>query len=744
MNKPAKSLPIIIPGLTVFCSSACIMILEIVAGRLIARFLGSSLYTWTSIIGVVLAGITVGNYLGGRIADKYMPRKTLSVLFALASASCILIVLMNNTVGEWMWLWKLSWPVRIFTHVAIVFLLPSTILGTISPVVAKMALDQGYSTGRTVGDIYAWGAAGSIAGTFMAGFWLIAMMGTTAVIWTVGGILLVMAAVYWVRLWPLHIYTAVFLAALLLSMGPMPWCQAAGAAVRLRQPHDPSIIYEDETAYCYVAVHQLSQEPDRRAFMQDKLKHSGIVMGDLDNLEYFYTHIYAAVSHAVARDKQQMAAMVIGGGGYVYPRYLQKHFPNARIDVVEIDPGVTKAAVEAFGLPADSPINTITMDARNYVDELLYHRRRGRETVKYDLIFEDAINDYSVPFQLVTKEFNESISQILSEDGVYLVNLIDYFDSGLFLGSVIATIQETFPYVSVATEADSPTAVRNTFVVIASQRPLDLAAMIADYRPEMEVWRLTEHEIEALKVQARCFVLTDDHAPVENMLAPVVLKSASEFAGLKYFRQAKQLADEGHYNRSLAYYNRAVLAYPHLGVRVYNEMGIVHEALNEHEKAIDAFKKAIEVDAIPSERGNVALASIYFNIGVVYQRLNRSTEATQYFNKAIEDFRKDIEKQPDLVDLWTRLGDALASLGNFAEAEQAFRQAVRLAPMSPSHRFNLARTLEFQGLIDDALRIVQDSARHFAAIPGASQAVSQFNAYAQHLLQKKAAAPQQN
>ena len=89
---------------------------------------------------------------------------------------------------------ELAW--RVFSHVSIVFLIPSTLLGTISPVVAKMALERGLPTGRTVGDIYAWGAAGSIAGTFLAGFYLIAAMGTIAIIWTVGAALLLMAIFY--------------------------------------------------------------------------------------------------------------------------------------------------------------------------------------------------------------------------------------------------------------------------------------------------------------------------------------------------------------------------------------------------------------------------------------------------------------------------------------------------------------------------------------------------------------------
>jgi MFS family permease len=173
MAKSRNFLSILVPSATIFISSFCIMVLELVAARLIARYLGSSLYTWTAVIGVVLAGISIGNYLGGRIADRFNAKKALAVLFALSSVACVLTIILNNAVSEWLLLWRFTWPLRVFTHVSLVFLLPSTLLGTISPVVAKMALGQGLPTGRTVGDIYAWGAAGSIAGTFATGYFLI-------------------------------------------------------------------------------------------------------------------------------------------------------------------------------------------------------------------------------------------------------------------------------------------------------------------------------------------------------------------------------------------------------------------------------------------------------------------------------------------------------------------------------------------------------------------------------------------
>ncbi|MHC4158096.1 MAG: fused MFS/spermidine synthase [Planctomycetota bacterium] len=219
MIKSKGFFPILIPSATVFFSSACIMVLELVAGRLVARYLGSSLYTWTSVIGVVLAGITIGNYLGGRIADRFTARKTLAVLFAISSAACVFTVIFNNLIGGMTWLWNLSWPVRVFSHVFLVFLMPSILLGTISPVVAKMALDQGLPRGRTVGDIYASAAAGSIIGTFLTGFYLIAVVGTTAIIWAVGAALLLMAILYWAKLWVLYVWAAIFIALMTMSAG---------------------------------------------------------------------------------------------------------------------------------------------------------------------------------------------------------------------------------------------------------------------------------------------------------------------------------------------------------------------------------------------------------------------------------------------------------------------------------------------------------------------------------------------
>lgn len=691
---------ILIPSATVFFSSACIMVLELVAGRLVARHLGSSLYTWTSVIGVVLAGITIGNYIGGRIADRFTARKALAVLFAISSVACVVVVVLNNLVGEWIWLWKLSWPMRVFSHVSLVFLLPSVLLGTISPVVAKMALDRGLATGRTVGDIYAWGAAGSIAGTFVAGFYLIATMGTVAIIWMVGGALLLMAILYWARFWPLYIWAAVFASTLTMGIAPADWAEVSGAGLALREKPNPDIIYKDESQYCYIAVKRISETVDRREFIQDKLKHSDIIMGDIDNLQYFYTHIYAGITHGLSQKKETLSTLTIGGGGYVYPRYIEKNWPGSRIDVVEIDPGVTKAAIVAFGLDPNTLIKTFTMDARNYVDELLKKKRSGAQVPQYDFIYEDAINDYSVPYQLVTREFNDKIAQILADDGVYMINLIDMYDSGQFLGSIVNTLEQTFSNVYVLSEI-APRNIRNTFVVAAANQVIDIEKFVAKYRKDTDVWYLDGTEIDTLREKSRGIVLTDDYVPVENMLAPVVRQSGIELLAGKYRDQAQELKRQGKLEQAIAKYKELVEVDPTMSILAFNEIAMMTAQQGRLNDTVESFEAAIEYNEQAEIKINIA--SVHFNLAMVLRELKRPEEAKEHFQKAIEGFKKELAKNPKSLETVIKLGNTLAETGDFKQATKYFQRAVNLNPYDAANHYALSKVLESQGRYDEAI-----------------------------------------
>jgi tetratricopeptide (TPR) repeat protein len=708
MNKSRGFSPILIPSVTVFISSGCIMVLELVAGRIIARHLGSSLYTWTSVIGVVLAGITIGNYIGGRIADRLPARKTLSALLGISSAACVIVIILNNLVGEWLWLWKLSWPAHIFIHVSLVFMLPSTLLGTISPVVAKMALDKGLPTGRTVGDIYAFGAAGSIAGTFLAGFYLIAAMGTIAIIWTVAAALLLMAVLYWSRLWVLYIWAAIFIALMTMGMAPLSWAESTGSSLALREKPNPAILYEDESQYSYISVLQLSQNPDIRRFMQDKLVHSEVIMNDVLSLQYLYTVIYAGLTDGLAKDK--FSAMAIGGGGYVFPRYVEKRWPGSRVDVIEIDPAVTEAAIQAFGLDRNSSINTIYMDARNYVDELLNKQRNGEEIPRYNFIYEDAFNDYSVPFQLVTKEFNDKIAKILTDDGVYMINVIDIFDSGQFLGAVINTLEKTFPYVHVVADYATLPSVRETYVLVAAKYYFDPESILSRYDKNLKLRYLSESDKNHLKEKSRGIVLTDDYVPVENLLTPVAREDAKHKLAQRYVKEAENFSRQANWSQSVAMYEKAVRIYPAMSIEIYNQIGIIWGEQGNAWEAIRAFQNALNYHAQTGAKQNIT-GSIYLNLGTIFNALGRTQEARENFTKAVEQLRIEITENPNSHSVYARLGSALTMMGNFKAASEAFRQALALNPSESSYYYNLASALQNQNRLDEAINVLEEGVK---------------------------------
>ncbi len=515
----------ILPNLTVFVSSFCIMVVELVAGRLTARYVGSSLYTWTSVIGIVLAGIAAGNYIGGRLADRYRPRDALASLFLVASATCLVIPLVNSRAGAWMLLRDQEWALRIALHVVVVFFLPSALLGTISPVAAKMALELGRQTGRTVGSVYSWGAVGSIFGTFLTGYYLIAHLGAVAVLLSVAAVLLAMALLFGSRTVLPYFWTGVVGASFLAMLGPWDWTATIGERLGLRPFQDQSIHFHDESQYATITVEQEPDQPGVRSMTLDFLIHAYINMDDPDDLIYEYEDIYAGVTELAVRDwppGRKLRALCLGGGGFVFPRWLLRRWPGSHVEVAEIDPQVTVAAFEAFGLPRTTPIRIFDLDARNHVDDSLALLESGEAFEPFDAVYADAFNHYSPPFHLTTYEFNEKVRRLMSPEGVFMANVIDVYRSGRFIGAMINTVEQSFPHVyaiSSALMGPSDDDGRDTFIVVGSAQPLPLDEMDWDSYLGMV---LDPQQLAVLRSRSNGLVLTDDFAPVDNLLAPVI------------------------------------------------------------------------------------------------------------------------------------------------------------------------------------------------------------------------------
>ena len=179
--------------LIVFVASGCTLVLELVAGRVLAPYVGVSIHTWTSVIGVVLLGISLGNYLGGALADRAASGRLLGLLLLTGGLASLAVPALASGLGA---LVPRSQPLllRIVLLSALLFLLPSLLLGMVPPVAVRAALGSLGRVGRVVGRIYAASTAGSLVGAFLTGFVLIAHFGTRAIVVTAGLTLVVLGA----------------------------------------------------------------------------------------------------------------------------------------------------------------------------------------------------------------------------------------------------------------------------------------------------------------------------------------------------------------------------------------------------------------------------------------------------------------------------------------------------------------------------------------------------------------------
>jgi spermidine synthase len=481
------------------------MVLELVAGRIIAPHVGVSLYTWTSVIGIVLAGISLGNYLGGRLADRGASMNLLGLIFVLSGLASFGVLL----VDRYDLTAQLEWPLigEILILIAALFFVPATILGTISPIVVKLSVQDLSKTGRTVGRIYAAGAAGSIIGTFATGFFLISWFGTHTIVWGVSLLLILLGLVLLLSsrwLWAVP-------AALLV----------AGVSLLILRPDLHESPCDRETNYFCIAVRDQERNGEPvRVLILDRLVHSYNSLKDPTKLVYGYERAYAEITaYQDHRNRSEntdaLRALFIGGGGYTFPRYMEALYPDSELTVIEIDPGVTQVAYDMLGLNPDTKVETYNEDARMFLER--------EPTGAYDLIMGDAFNDYSVPYHLTTKEFNDRVRAWLADDGLYVVNIIDGA-WGRFLRAYVHTLRQSFEYVYLApTIEDWEETSRSTFVLVAGNSPLDVDALVEVQGGASLVGNqlLEEHELEAILASDTLVTLTDRYAPVDQMLAPV-------------------------------------------------------------------------------------------------------------------------------------------------------------------------------------------------------------------------------
>jgi predicted membrane-bound spermidine synthase len=492
-----------------FISSFCLLVIEIVAGRVLAPHVGVSLYTWTSIIGVVLAGISLGAYAGGWLADRRPRESTLGWLL-LASGITAMLIAPATT-----WLADLDFASTLLQRVVLLslllFFLPSFFIGMISPVAVKLAVRDLDSAGSVVGKIYAFSTLGSIAGTFTTGFYLVAKFGTRSTLIGVG-VVLIVCALFFGGIFG-RAAAALLVALTLAFAGFWPGAMPPPEQNALLQQSGIGTIHVEESQYYTIRVERTIREDtggNVHALHLDHLVHSYADIDDPAHLEYGYLRIFNDVAGWALRERDLPRFLFIGGGGYTLPRLLSR--TSADIDVVEIDPAVTRVARRFFALPRESSIRTINEDARWFA---------MRATDVYDVIFIDAFNDLSVPYHLTTREYALLLRRMLRPGGALVVNLVDDYERGRFLRSYLRTLQSVFGDANVSLvveDAEDLKSTRSTFVVTAS----------ASQFPFSNAYVVPAADVKRYVARPGTIVLTDDHAPVDNMLAPLFTERFAE------------------------------------------------------------------------------------------------------------------------------------------------------------------------------------------------------------------------
>lgn len=479
----------------VFLCGATLMIIELTGSRILAPFLGTSLVVWTSLIGVILASLSIGAWWGGLLADREPQARKLARIVLLAAWATAGIGLSKT------WVLGLlqgtgSLHTLAIASTILLFAPASMLLGMVAPFAVRLHLKNQTVAGQTAGNLYAISTIGSIAGTFAAGFVLIAWIGSTA-------ILFVSAAILAVAAWLADpsekliksLSVLLFGLALFFSLQQDNWLAAHG-------------FIDQDTPYNRVLVYTSKEEGTGRLTREmvtgPQGRQSAMYLDDPTALALPYTRFYRLAELY----KPAMGRMlVLGGGGYSFPKYALANYPDVQVDVVELDPGITALAKSHFALPEHPRLTIIEEDARTFL-------RQTR--TKYDVIFCDVFSsNYSIPFHLTTVEAVALMRAALNPGGLVLVNLLASPEgiSSRFYKTLYATFQTAFPEV-------------NAFAVInaADQHRWQNIILTALTQPSPQT-HPADSEIEAMLThllpppKEKLPPFTDEFAPVDRYLS---------------------------------------------------------------------------------------------------------------------------------------------------------------------------------------------------------------------------------
>ena len=510
-------------ALVVFLNGMAVMVLEMVGARLLAPWLGTSVVVWTSLIGVILACLSLGYWLGGRLADSYLrpvaapkPEKKsgkarrpapkadnaetplagtadddaaasaraaniravamLSNLLAGASVTVFITAMLQGVMLPALAKAVPSLHLAAVLAALLLFALPSMLCGMVSPYAVRLAITDSETSGAVIGRLNAVSTVGSIVGTFLGGFVLISWFGSMETTLGVSAILLATAAL--VRLKP-----ALSKVALALCLVLAAFAHKSYTAYMIEAENAPIGV---DTLYSSVRVADglLEGRPVKLLFTDPGSCQSASFVDTPAELAFAYTKFYAL---GTSMNPAAKRILMLGGGGYSVPKWLlagrsELASPDFSLDVVELDPGITDLARKYFQTPTDDPrMRVFHEDARTFVNRTAAALPAGAAG-PYNLIFADIFNSYySVPFHVGTVEAAQKVHALLAEDGIYIMNIITAVngDNGRLLRSIRNAFAEVFGEVHLfpVQSAYDGTMVQNVMLLaFRTPRPLPDAA----------------------------------------------------------------------------------------------------------------------------------------------------------------------------------------------------------------------------------------------------------------------------
>ncbi|MFJ6147252.1 fused MFS/spermidine synthase [Streptomyces anulatus] len=484
----------------VFGSSAAVLVVEIVALRLLAPYLGLTLETSTMVIGIALTAIALGSWLGGRVADQVDPHRLIGPALGVSGVVVALTPLLLRTAAH-------GSPALLLLVASATLLVPGALLSAVTPFVTKLRLTSLTETGTVVGRLSGVGTFGAIVGTVLTGFVLVSRLPVSSILIGLGTLLVLGAALVGWRARRWRRAGAVALATVVA--GSLATGFAPGGC-------------DAETRYHCAQVVTDPERDSGRTLVLDGLSHSYVDVEDPTHLKFAYVRAIASVVDTAFPAGEPLTAHHIGGGGLTFPRYLAASRPGTRSLVSEIDGGVVRIDRDRLGLAASSGVDVRVEDGR------LGLRRLGAGS--HDLVVGDAFGGVSVPWHLTTSQALGDVRRALDEDGLYVANLIDH-GALAFARAEVATLAATFEHVAVLGKpADiglDPTAstTGGNLVVVASDRPVDAPAIQEALDARDVGWKIaTGDDLVSWTGNAR--VLTDDHAPVDQLLQPSRTRTA--------------------------------------------------------------------------------------------------------------------------------------------------------------------------------------------------------------------------